>query len=170
MCQGLRVPMCNWGVAQGPPSVLGIGGAPLAWECQQVTGSLSIPGCPHLPQGWVSRVPQPGCPQMPRSGCPCLHAEDPCWGEREGKSDTLYPFKGHHWRGCPLCPQGLLVISLCPQDGDVSFPQECRIQVALRGPCQGTLYLWNGQGPLWPQGVCGSLSVPGAPSALGVRS
>lgn len=46
----------------------------------------------------------------------------------------------------------------------MSFPQECRIQVPLRGPCQSTLYTWNGKGAPWPRwwGPCLSLGVPSA--------
>lgn len=43
---------------------------------------------------------------------------------------TLYPGRGGEGallvRVSRLFP-GVLVICLCPQDGDVSFPQECRI-------------------------------------------
>lgn len=81
---------------------------------------------------------------------------------------TLYPGRGGEGallvRVSRLFP-GVPVICLCPQDGDVSFPQECRIQVPLRGPCNSTLYTWNGKGGPWPMGsplgVGGSLSVSG---------
>lgn len=49
----------------------------------------------------------------------------------------------------------------------MSFPQECSIQVPLRGPCENTLHLeWQG----WPLArvLAPCLSL-GAPSALGTR-
>lgn len=60
--------------------------------------------------------------------------------------------KRHHWQGCPLFSQGVLIISLCTQAGDVSFPQES---------CQSTLHTWKGKNVPWPQGVVGSLPASG---------
>lgn len=119
--QGLRVPKCNWGtllvpgVAQGSPSVLGIGDIPLPWESPLLLEGYGVPVypwvppyapgmcVPQLPWGWD--VPKfPPCPHLGVPTCPVPNRRGCAVCIQRIPAVALYPGRAPLARVSPLFP------------------------------------------------------------------